>query len=70
MKRLIYVPAINEMIPEPSVYYRLPVSQKDVVDCLCDDDFTTAGETLYDSISGPMLAEPFIHHFAGWEAQN
>ena len=67
MKRMIIVPADGEMIPNDAIYYRLPVSGKNVVDCICDDDFTTAGETLYDSISGPMLAEPFIHHFAGWE---
>ncbi len=68
MKRIIYVPGIDEMIPSPAVYYRLPVSNKDVVDVICEDDFTTTGEKLYDSKLGPSLAEPFIHHFAGWES--
>lgn len=70
MKRMIFVPAVDEMIPDGGVFYRLPVSGKDVVDVICDEDFTTEGETLFDSKSGPMLAEPFIHHFAGWEVQN
>lgn len=70
MKRMIYIPAINEMIPDGGVFYRLPVSGKDVVDVICDDDFSTMGEIHYDSKSGPMLAEPFIHHFAGWEVKN
>ncbi len=70
MKRMIYVPADNEMVPDGAIYYKLPISLKDVIDVICEDDFTTAGETLYDSINGPMLAEPFIHHFAGWEVGN
>jgi len=37
------------------------------VDVVCDDDFTSEGEVLYDSISSPTFPEPFIHHFAGWE---
>jgi len=70
MKRMIYIPAINEMIPDGGVFYRLPVSGKDVVDVICDDDFSTMGEIHYDSKIGQMLSEPFIHHFAGWEVQN
>lgn len=70
MKRMIYVPAVDEMIPENAVYYRLPVAGVDVVDVVCEDDFSTTGTVRYDSKSGPMLAEPFIHHFAGWEVQN
>lgn len=67
MKRMIYVPDVDEIIPNGAIYYRLPMSNKNVVDVICEDNFTTDGETLYDSRSGPMLAEPFIHHFAGWE---
>lgn len=67
MKRMIYVPDTDEIIPNGAIYYRLPMSNKNVVDVICEDDFTSSGETLYDSRLGPMLAEPFIHHFAGWE---
>ena len=67
MKRMIYVPAVDEFVPDGSVYYTLPVSGKSVVDVVCDDDFTSEGEVLYDSISPPTFPEPFIHHFAGWE---
>lgn len=66
MKRVIFVPGIDEMIPPGAVYYRLPLSGKDVVDVICNDDFTTTGEMLHDSISGPFLSEPFVHYFAGW----
>lgn len=67
MKRMIYVPGVDEIIPDGAVYYRLPVSNKNVVDVICWDDFTTNGQVLYDSLSAPLLGEPFIHHFAGWE---
>lgn len=67
MKRIIYVPGIDEMIPDGGVYYQLPQSEKDVVGVICEDGFTTTGETLYDSKAGISLTEPFIHHFAGWE---
>lgn len=67
MKRMIYVPSVDEFVPDGSVYYTLPVSGKNVVDVICDDDFTSDGEILFDSISAPTLSEPFIHHFAGWE---
>ena len=70
MKRMIFIPAVDEIIPDGGVYYHLPVSGKNVIDVICYEEFTTTGETLYDSISGPMLAEPFIHHFAGWEVKN
>ena len=41
MKRMIFVPAVDEMIPDGGVFYRLPVSGKEVVDVICDEDFTT-----------------------------
>ena len=64
---MIYVPDVDEMIPDGGIYYKLPVSGKEVVDVICVNGFTSTGETLYDSLNGPSLAEPFIHHFAGWE---
>lgn len=70
MKRMIYVPDVDEMIPDGAIYYRLPMSGKYVIDVIHKDTFTTDGEVLYDSLNGPMLAEPFIHHFAGWEVGN
>lgn len=63
MKEMIYVPDAGEMIPDPAVYYVLPVSGKSVVHVIVDDDFTTDGELLYDSISKPDLGEPYIHCF-------
>jgi hypothetical protein len=85
-KRLIYQPAVDEVIPNGGVVYRLPVADKIVVDVLARRDFTTAGIVYYDStvvtpavyntetgelitpkVIAQELAEPFIHHFAGWE---
>ena len=67
MKRVIYVPAEDEYIPDGGVYYNLPVMNKDVIDIIVDDDFSTIGTVYYDSVLQPTLTEPFIHHFAGWE---
>lgn len=67
MIRVIYVPAVDEFIPDGAIYYKLPISGKDVVDVIADDDFTTEGELLYNSSTGSVLGEPFVHHFAGWE---
>ena len=66
MKRLIYKPAIGEIIPNDSMAYALPTSG-DVVDAIVPDDFSTSGIILYDSLNGIDLPEPHIHHFAGWE---
>ena len=66
MKRIIYQPVIGEAIPADAMQYTLPVSGF-VVDVLVEDDFTTAGVVLYDSLDGIELPEPFIHHFSGWE---
>ncbi len=73
MIRVIYQPAADEIIPDNSVYYRLPVSGLDVVDSLVPYDWDTDGTVLYSSDNfdedGDVipLAEPAIHHFAGWE---
>lgn len=67
MKRIIYKPAVGELMPAGSIQYTLPVSGL-VADALVADDFVTAGTVLYDSLNGiNLLHEPFVHHFAGWE---
>jgi hypothetical protein len=71
--RVIYQPAVDELIPDVAVYYRLPVSGLDVLDVLVEDTWYTDGTVLYssdnlDEDGDPVpLAEPFIHHYAGWE---
>lgn len=73
MIRVIYQPAADELIPDIAMYYRLPVSGLDVLDVLVEDTWDTDGTVLYssDNFDGdgdPVpLAEPFIHHYAGWE---
>ena len=67
MKRVIYEPDTDEYVPEGGVYYNLPVMNKDVIDIIVEDDFTTTGTVYYDSVSQLTLSEPFVHHFAGWE---
>ena len=67
MKRVIYVPAAGEVVPDGAVYYRLPVANVNVVDVLVPDEWGTAGTKYYDTLTGLALAEPFIHHYAGWE---
>ena len=73
MIRVIYQPAVDELIPDIVTYYRLPVSGLDVLDVLVPDDWDTDGTVLYssdnfDEDGNPiLLAEPFIHHYAGWE---
>lgn len=66
MKRVIYKPEQFEKISANAVSYTLP-DNGFVVDAIVEDDFVTAGIVLYDSVNGPMLNEPFIHHFEGWE---
>lgn len=76
MIRVIYQPAVGELIPDIVTYYRLPVSGLDVLDVLVPDDWDTDGTVLYssdnfDEDGDPILpAEPFIHHYAGWEVDN
>jgi len=67
MKRIIYEPDVDEFVPDGGVFYHLPIMNKDVVDIIVDDDFTTTVTVYYDSVSNPTLSEPFVHHFAGWE---
>jgi hypothetical protein len=73
MIRAIYQPAVDERIPDVATYYRLPVSGLDVLDVLVADDWDTDGTVLYssdnfDEDGDPiLLAEPFVHHYAGWE---
>lgn len=61
------------LIPDIGTYYRLPVSGLDVLDVLVPDDWDTDGTVLsssdnFDEDGYPiLLAEPFIHHYAGWE---
>ena len=66
MKRIIYRPAQFEQIPPGAVAYYLPLNHE-AIDAIVPDDFTIAGTVFYDSLNGPMLNEPPIHHFAGWE---
>ncbi len=67
MKRMIYTPAVDEIVPDGGVFYRLPVAGVDVVDVLVEDTFGTAGTVYYDTLTGKELTEQFVHHFAGWE---
>lgn len=65
MKRVIYTPAVGELIPDGAIYYVLPVAGA-VVDVLADV-VTTTGSVRYDSDTGVPMAEPHTHHFEGWE---
>lgn len=69
--RVIYVPAENEMIPDGGVLYTLPVSGKEVIDVIVPDTWDTNGEKLFEITADltvvTPLAEPHIHHFAGWQ---
>ena len=73
MIRVIYEPAPDEIIPDGAVTYHMPVADVDVVDALVPDDWDTDGTVHYSSDNFTedgepiLLAEPFIHHFAGWE---
>ena len=67
MKRIIYEPAIGEIVPDTSVPYILPIAGVTVIDSIVDDAFSTAGTVYYDSILGIPLGEPKIHDFSGWE---
>lgn len=72
MKRVIFAPDIDETIPDGAVYYELAVAGP-VFDVLVEDDWGTYGTIHYDSSAvdvegNPVpLAEPHMHHFAGWE---
>lgn len=71
MRRVIYIPDVDESIPDISYYYLLPVSGKYVFDCLVSDTWVTDGEILHDRTDDKtitvQLAEPAVHHYAGWE---
>ena len=64
---------ITALIPDIVTYYRLPASGIDVLDVIVPDDWDTDGTVLYSSDNFDedgatiLLAEPFIHHYAGWE---
>lgn len=68
MKRVIFTPNPDVIIPDIAVYYVLPVAGP-VFDCLVDDTWDCDGTLHYNSDpdAPKALAEPFIHHFAGWE---
>ena len=51
MKRIIYKPAIDEIIQDGAVFYTLPANGN-VVDVLVEDEFVTSGAILYDSLNG------------------
>lgn len=71
MKRLIYIPSDNEIIPDGAYHYILPVSGKDVFDVLVPDNFDTDGEVIHEQddkgVIVTKLPETPIHHFAGWD---
>jgi len=71
MRRVIFVPAVDEIIPDISYHYQLPVSGKFVLDSIVSDNWDTGGEVLHDmSDDGTIsaqLPEPAQHHYAGWE---
>lgn len=73
MIRVIYQPAVDELIPDIVTYYKLPISGLDVLDVLVEDNWHTEGTVLYSSDNfdedGDLipLSEPAIHHYAGWE---
>ena len=73
MIRVIYQPAVDELIPDIVTYYRLPVSGLDVLDVLVSDDWGTDGTVLYssdnfDEDGDPILpAEHFIQLYFAWE---
>ncbi len=68
MKRVIFTPNPDVIIPEIAVYYVLPTAGP-VFDCLVDDSYDPDGAVFYNSDpdAPKALAEPFIHHYAGWE---
>lgn len=70
MKRAILIPADNELLPDGSIIYQLPVMNKQVVDCIAPDDWIFYGTILYlEQPQGTVvtpLSEPRIHDFAGW----
>lgn len=71
MRRVIYIPAVDEIIPDVSYHYLLPVSGKYVFDCIVSDTWTTDGEIIHDMTDDKtitvQLTEPAVHHYAGWE---
>lgn len=70
MKRAIFIPADDELIPDNSIVYSLPVAKKQVVDSITSDDWKFFGQVLYlEQPQGTVvtpLSEPMQHNFAGW----
>ncbi len=71
MRRVIFIPAVDEIVPDISYYYQLPVSGKYVFDSLVPDTWATDGEVLHDmtdaGVITTQLPEPAQHHYAGWD---
>jgi len=71
MRRVIYIPAVEEQIPDIWYHCQLPVSGDFVFDVLVDDKWDTDGvvkhEMLEDRTIITQLPEPAVHHYAGWE---
>lgn len=71
MRRVIFVPAVDEILPDSSYHYQLPVSGKFVVDSIVPDKWDTDGDILHDMSEDRTIAvqlpEPAPHHYAGWE---
>ncbi len=71
MRRVIYIPDVDEIIPDISYHYLLPVSGKYFFDSIVPDNWKTLGEILHDMSDDKtitiQLPEPAQHHYAGWE---
>jgi|JI10StandDraft_1071094.scaffolds.fasta_scaffold06748_3 hypothetical protein len=71
MRRVIYIPDVEESIPYISYHYLLPVLGKYVFDCIVSDTWTTDGEIIHDMTDDKtitvQLTGPAVHHYAGWE---
>lgn len=71
MRRVIFVPAVDEIIPNISYYYQLPIVGDYVVDSIVPDNWDTKGTVLHDMSEDRtitvQLPEPAPHHYAGWE---
>jgi len=70
MKRVIMIPADDELLPDNSIIYQLPVMNRQVVDCIAPDNWIFYGDIKYlEQPQGTIitpLSEPMQHNFAGW----
>lgn len=72
MKRVIFTPNVDVVIPDIAIYYALPIAGF-VFDCLVEDNWDCDGVLHYDSSARDIdnnlipLAESHVHHYAGWE---